>query len=278
MHHLWFFHIIDLYRMALRGSDLQAAVLWVGAKLKALFVIGDHDSFHVFHRVHAELWVSQELFHKKEAIYIGGGGGNDSFKQLIFLMYMQHTCSVKPEELMVWTTLKQIDRLLSCTLVLTWSNVKTHAVGPMAKSIRHGFRQAHIPVLLGRERPTKNQKQTFATVMSAKWNTTTLCQYSWTGISNLSSGMASPSSPTSASSPSVTALCHQLATVFTLSNENGGQPRKQTCTIHASCFCTLPNWWRRCSTKWCCCSTAPQRKLRLRFGTGRKQQPHSCGR
>lgn len=50
--------------MALRGSDLQAAVLWVGAKLIALFVIGGNNSFHVFHRVRPELWVSQELFHK----------------------------------------------------------------------------------------------------------------------------------------------------------------------------------------------------------------------
>lgn len=64
LHHLWFSHTIDLYRMALRGSDLQAAVLWVGAKLIALFVIGGNNSFHVFHRVRAELWVSQELFHK----------------------------------------------------------------------------------------------------------------------------------------------------------------------------------------------------------------------
>lgn len=34
--------------MALGGSNLQAAILWVGAKLKALFVICGHDSFDVF--------------------------------------------------------------------------------------------------------------------------------------------------------------------------------------------------------------------------------------
>lgn len=57
--------------MALRGSNLQAAILWVGAKLKALFVICGHDSFNVFQWVRAELWVSQEFLHKQEAIYDG---------------------------------------------------------------------------------------------------------------------------------------------------------------------------------------------------------------
>lgn len=70
-HHLQFFTPLYLYWVALRGSDLQAAILWVGAKLKALFVICDHDSLHVFHWVRAELWVSQELFHKQEAIFNG---------------------------------------------------------------------------------------------------------------------------------------------------------------------------------------------------------------
>lgn len=33
--------------MALAGSNLQAAVLWMWLKLKALFVIRGHDSFNV---------------------------------------------------------------------------------------------------------------------------------------------------------------------------------------------------------------------------------------
>lgn len=55
--------------MALTGSYLQAAILWMGAKLKTLFVICGHDSFDVFQGIRAELRVSQEIFHKQVAIY-----------------------------------------------------------------------------------------------------------------------------------------------------------------------------------------------------------------
>lgn len=55
--------------MALTGSNLQAAVLWVGTKLKALLVICSHDSFDVFKWVWAKLRVSQEFVQKQEAIY-----------------------------------------------------------------------------------------------------------------------------------------------------------------------------------------------------------------
>ena len=55
--------------MALTGSNLQAAVLRVGAKLKALLVICGHDSFDIFQCVWVELWVSQEFLHEQKAIY-----------------------------------------------------------------------------------------------------------------------------------------------------------------------------------------------------------------
>ena len=55
--------------MALTGSNLQVAVLRMGAKLKALLVICGHDSFDIFQCVWAELRVSQEFLHKQKAIY-----------------------------------------------------------------------------------------------------------------------------------------------------------------------------------------------------------------
>lgn len=54
--------------MTLIGSNLQAPILWVGAELEALLVIGGYNSLNILQRVGAELWVSQELVHKQEAI------------------------------------------------------------------------------------------------------------------------------------------------------------------------------------------------------------------
>lgn len=55
--------------MSLTGSNLQAAILWMGAKLEALFVICGHNSLYIFKRIWVELWVSEELLNKQEPIY-----------------------------------------------------------------------------------------------------------------------------------------------------------------------------------------------------------------